>query len=328
MTLAGRLVALVAGTAAATSIGWTAVQRPAVRPQKPNPAARAAASADDIVVCAGTDGVLRSADAGGCGAGLKRVKLDHAETQVSDCDDCTAWSPLKPTPAVDDPLAGLEDRVDRLHKSPLFTVVDKSGNPIFAVGPERTTMSRGNQPFARIDADEDGGMYTARTPAGGMTATFGVEGSHAGLAVSSFGRTGIDLGRQSAGNYALKIQPSATGAAAAIGESQAGTGAIVIGDALGRPRARMEVDPDGGSAALSIINIGGGVMASLRQSEAGAGHLSLGNSSGREAVKMVVNDNRYGVVITGPVVGFPLVSGSGLPGSYILGCAAGPSCRQ
>jgi hypothetical protein len=43
-------------------------------------------------------------------------------------------------------------------------------------------------------------------------------------------------------------------------------------------------------------------------------------------VKFGVNQDRYGVVLAGPVSGFPLVPGSGLPGSYFLGCAGGDKC--
>ena len=38
-------------------------------------------------------------------------------------------------------------------------------------------------------------------------------------------------------------------------------------------------------------------------------------------VKMGVAQDRYGIVLTGPKAGFPLIPGSGLPGSYIMGCA-------
>jgi len=44
-------------------------------------------------------------------------------------------------------------------------------------------------------------------------------------------------------------------------------------------------------------------------------------------VKMGVNGT-YGVVLTGPKAGFPYVPSSGLPGSYMLGCAAsGTDCH-
>ena len=55
--------------------------------------------------------------------------------------------------------------------------------------------------------------------------------------------------------------------------------------------------------------------------------LAIANSAKDPVVKMGVNDNRYGVVLTGPRAGFPLVPRSGLPGSYILGCAGGSSCK-
>jgi hypothetical protein len=40
----------------------------------------------------------------------------------------------------------------------------------------------------------------------------------------------------------------------------------------------------------------------------------------------VVN-GAYGAVLAGPVLGFPHVPASGIPGSYLLGCAGGPACH-
>ena len=40
---------------------------------------------------------------------------------------------------------------------------------------------------------------------------------------------------------------------------------------------------------------------------------------------MGTNGNRYGVVMALPQ-GLPYVPKSGLPGSYMLGCAPGPAC--
>src|SRR5579871_1235043 len=108
----------------AGSIGWAATQRrpSQPRPSKANKAARAH-TGEDLTVCAGADGVLRSADAGGCPPNLTRVKIDHAETPFSDCDDCNAWNPLAPDPK--DDLDELARRIADLGKSSLLTVVDK-----------------------------------------------------------------------------------------------------------------------------------------------------------------------------------------------------------
>jgi hypothetical protein len=51
----------------------------------------------------------------------------------------------------------------------------------------------------------------------------------------------------------------------------------------------------------------------------------LTDANSKATVMMKTNNNRYGVVMALPP-GFPYVPKSGLPGSYILGCAGGPSC--
>jgi hypothetical protein len=55
------------------------------------------------------------------------------------------------------------------------------------------------------------------------------------------------------------------------------------------------------------------------------GSLSIGSANQEPRVKMGTNDNKYGIVSALPE-GLPYVPKSGLPGSYILGCAGGGSC--
>jgi hypothetical protein len=62
----------------------------------------------------------------------------------------------------------------------------------------------------------------------------------------------------------------------------------------------------------------------LTESGNGGGALGLTDANSLAVVKMGVNYNRYGVVMTFPP-GVPYIPSLGLPGSYILGCAANPS---
>ena len=66
----------------------------------------------------------------------------------------------------------------------------------------------------------------------------------------------------------------------------------------------------------------------LVTSTTGGGLLHIGNHAGPSAVKMGHNGHRYGIVMAGPIMGFPYVPRSGLPGSYFMGCASGerPAC--
>jgi hypothetical protein len=138
------------------------------------------------------------------------------------------------------------------------------------------------------------------------------------------GQRRADFGRQPAGNYSLRVLGPTGGPEAAIGESQAGTGALVIGDPLGRLRAVMTVVE--GKGSVRIQNAQGEAVLALTEGATGGGLLTIGDKSSEPMVKFGVNQDRYGVVLAGPVSGFPLVPGSGLPGSYFLGCAGGDKC--
>ena len=72
--------------------------------------------------------------------------------------------------------------------------------------------------------------------------------------------------------------------------------------------------PSGGTALLEP-RIGGGMF-------------GLDDTRGNAAIKMGHNGNRYGIVLAGPKLGFPLIPKSGLPGSYFMGCATAvrPAC--
>ena len=111
----------------------------------------------------------------------------------------------------------------------------------------------------------------------------------------------------------------ASGNIAGIGESRAGTGAIVVGNFSGTVLASLTGSD--GKGAVGVSNNSGAAVAALSEGATRGGLLSIGDSASEPMVKMGVAQDRYGIVLTGPRAGFPLIPGSGLPGSYIMGCA-------
>ncbi len=75
-----------------------------------------------------------------------------------------------------------------------------------------------------------------------------------------------------------------------------------------------------GRGTLNILNSIGHTVLTLTQGDTNGGALVIADPLGDTVVKMNTN-GRYGAALTGPAAGFPLITGSGLPGSYILGCA-------
>ena len=141
MNLALKLAASVATVAAVSTAAWFAasprVSTPADAAADQPPAASSAAPPDageEPVVCVGSDTILRAPISNGeCAAGETRYALESGKPP--DCDDCNPWAGPRSRSSGSDRLATLEERVNQLERSPLFTVMNESGKPILTVSP-------------------------------------------------------------------------------------------------------------------------------------------------------------------------------------------------
>jgi len=104
-----------------------------------------------------------------------------------------------------------------------------------------------------------------------------------------------------------------------------GSGALVVGDRAGQARVTMTVAETGGGA-IGVYNTASTAVVSLSEGATRGGLLAIGDASGNPVAKMGVQDDRYGIVLTGPADLGPYIPSSGLPGSYLLGCAGGSGC--
>jgi hypothetical protein len=276
---------------------------------------------NDVTVCVGPDSILRSPESGICPRGTQQFKLSGPGIKKVDGEDD---DPIKPTDeSKSDPLADIERRLSNLEKSEVFEVVNQQDKVIFSVAPGRAYLyNRAGTVVAAIGATSEGGVFVARTPDAKVTALVRSVGERVGLRIKEGDLTRLDLGRQESGSYSFKI-PLGDKVIAGIGESKAGTGALVVGDAKGRTRAAMEVNS--GKGALDVFNGDGNGVASLTEAVGGGGLLVLTDANSNATVMMKANNNRYGVVMAFPP-GLPYVPKSGLPGSFMLGCAGGPAC--
>jgi hypothetical protein len=248
-------------------------------------------------------------------------------------------------------LADLEERMDDLQYqqlAPLFEVVDRQDKPIFEITSTAnwnaaSVYDSNGKDVVNMYAGRDGGNFVVRSDGNETRAYLGIDNAWAGLRVierfteaitDKYGRRDvtseaarIELGGQATGNYSLKFPASAgSGLLAGIGESKQGTGAIVIGDSQGRRRASMFVGDDN-KGMIGIYNAQGKAILTLGEAVGNTGgSLVIGDANSEPRVKMGTSDKGYGVVMTFPM-GFPYVPKSGLPGSYMLGCAPGPACQ-
>lgn len=278
-------------------------------------------------VCAGGDGVLRASAAASCPAGQTKVPLADAAPDANPEADRTRQDPRMPRRADVDRLAEIAQRIDALEHAPLFEVVDTEDRPLLRVssGAVRVYDPSG-RPSAGMYATEIGGYFLGTSQDGALVIAVGVSGDRAGVRILEADALRLDAGRQESGNYALVVSSGNGGRLAGIGESKAGTGALVIGDAAGRTRASMTIVD--GKGAVTAFHANGAAIAALTEGATHGGLLAIGDPAGEPMVKMGVANDRYGVVLAGPAAGFPLIPRSGLPGSYFFGCAGGPSCRE
>lgn len=327
MTLLGTLSTLVAA-ATAVSFAWLAATSAA---PIAGPGQHAPAGGHDngeLIVCVGNDAMLRTPHGGGCAAGERRIVLAGAEPHTHECPDCDGWGTREPAPASDagDPLAPFERRLAELERSPLFRVVNAAGSPVFTVAPGQVdAYNKAGTVVASMFATDLGGDFKGLSADGSLQASIGASGMQAGVRLLEAEQLRLDMGKQQAGNVALRVlAPGIEGPIAGIGESRAGTGALIVSDASGRTKTSLTLTDDKGT--VGVFSDSGMPVLSLTEGATAAGLLAIGDPGGTPMVKMGVNDNRYGIVLAGPVLGFPLVPKSGLPGSYILGCAAGDGC--
>ncbi len=272
--------------------------------------------AGPVRVCVGGDGVLHAPATGqSCPAGQRSLAL--AGPRAGGPGPATPGQPgQKPDPAYEAVL-DLHRRVSALEARPVFEVVDQNDRPIFTVGAglARLYNSSGGV-VATINATAAGGFFTGRTPTGLLAASVGASGSRGGVLMSEKGVPRIDLGKQEGGNFSLRFPAPGGGVVAGIGESRAGTGAISVAEIGGWLKALLSVADDKGTA--SVLN-GAATLISMTEGATAGGLLSIGDAQSEPMVRMGVTKDRYGIVLTGPAAGLPLVPATGLPGSYIIG---------
>jgi hypothetical protein len=100
---------------------------------------------------------------------------------------------------------------------------------------------------------------------------------------------------------------------------------LVIGTVPGHLRASFTT---AGRGMISVAGQGESGGMALLEPTIGGGMLGIDDTHGNAAIKMGHNGHRYGIVLAGPVLGFPLIPKSGRPGSYFMGCASDvqPAC--
>jgi hypothetical protein len=250
--------------------------------------------------------------------------LEEKDERVCDLCDPDKLQPAE-DPSRDRQLAAIDERIRSLERNAYFEVVTSDGQPVFRVEPGGSRVFNADgEAVAAIGAAESGGYFIGRSIGSAGYASIGATRSRVGVRLLEQDLSRAELKLQD-GRASLRF-PSPGGTIAGIGESTAGSGTLIVGTLAGRlmgaftagaGRGQISTNPSGesGGAALLEPGIGGGMF-------------GIDDASGNAAVKMGHNGNRYGIVLAGPVLGFPWIPKSGLPGSYFVGCASDvrPAC--
>ena len=333
MIFSTKLMATVATTTiAATAATYFAVNSPDDRGDSANGGGQQTASADarpgdGVTLCVGIDDkVLRVPPGftGECPDGQRELDLSEEDEQICELCDPFDDAPLSPK-SDDEAIKALEQRVRALESTPYFEVVSqKDEKIIFRIGPGGARFfNPAGTPVAAVGTGDAGAFFTGRSAMSAAEASIGVSKNNGGVAIFENGlRT--ELGVRD-GPYALRF-PSAKGLIAGLGQSRAGTGAVIVGGLTGVTEASITVTD--GRAVVSFSKDGGAGGAAIAEATIGGGLLDLATARGDSAVKMGHNGHRYGIVMAGPVLGIPYVPRTGIPGSYFVGCASGekPAC--
>jgi hypothetical protein len=328
MTLAAKLVAVsmtaVAGTAATL---WTISSQETASERAERPPAESAEppEEDPTVVCVGPDRVVRSpSPEGKCPADHEELELEDEDSGI--CELCDPFKEQPPAPSASRELDALERRLWSLENTPYFEVVDRRQSPIFRVGPGGVRVfNKEGLPVAAIGTTETGGFFTVRSTTVPTDVSIGATGDTAGFRIVETGLLRTDLTWK--GDRSSLRFPSAIGLIAGMGESNAGTGTLLVGSRLGKVKVKFSIPDARGILGVTKLDDDVGGIA-LAEAKVGGGMLDVGDRKGNSAVKMGHNGHRYGIVIAGPKPGFPLIPKSGLPGSYFMGCPTDqrPAC--
>ncbi len=182
-----------------------------------------------------------------------------------------------------------------------FEVVTKKGGRLLRIEEQNVTFyNHDGKPVVWIQTDYSGGLLQTQSVTGDREATIGAQDRRAHLVVKEKGNDRIDLGRRANGRYSLQVYGPQNKVVVGIGQSIAGSGIMLIGDAAGTTKVSMHINKltDGGTV-LQVANGAGGIVGSM-SAAAGGGQLQLTNAAGNSMVEAGLTEENVGVVRTLP----------------------------
>jgi hypothetical protein len=255
-----------------------------------------------IHTCAAADRTLRLSEADvPCAPEERRVRINVPGTKDPECKADEAH-----VQKLESRLKDLEyrDRMGTLRgrrvKAP-FQVLTKEGGRLLRIEPENVAFyARDDKPVVHILADESGGMLQAQSVDGVREVTIAAQDRRSHLVVREADADRMDVGRRANGRYSVQVYAANRKEVAAFGQSVAGSGVMLIGDAAGTAKVRMQISkPADGGTAIHVANAAGTIVGSM-SAAAGGGQLRIGDAAGNSRVEAGLTVENVGVVRTFP----------------------------
>jgi hypothetical protein len=261
-----------------------------------------AAPAIFVHTCAAADGTLRYTEATvPCAPGERRIRITVPGTKDPECGDDKAR-----VQKLENRLKDLEyrDRMGTLRgrrvKAP-FEVVTKDGGRLLRIEEQNVTFyNRDRKPVVWILADASGGMLQAQTVDGSREVTLAAQDARSHLAVKEQGNTRVDIGRRVIGRYSVLFQGAQGKLVAGLGQSEAGSGLLLVSDGAGTPKVSMRINKlTEGGTRIEVANPAGSAVGWM-SAASGGGQLRILNSDGVVKAEAGLTVDDVGVVRTFP----------------------------
>jgi hypothetical protein len=261
-----------------------------------------AAPAIFVHTCAATDGTLRYSEATvPCGPDERRIRITVPGKKDPECND-----DKQRVQKLENRLKDLENR-DRMGtlrgrrvKAP-FEVVTKDGGRLLRIEEQNVTFyNRDRKPVVWILADASGGMLQAQTVDGAREVTLAAQDARSHLAVKEQGNVRVDVGRRAVGRYSTQFFGATGKQVAALGQSEAGSGILLVGDGAGTTKVSMHINRlTNGGTRVEVANAPGEVVGWM-SAASGGGQLRILTADGVVKAEAGLTVDDVGVVRTFP----------------------------
>jgi hypothetical protein len=262
----------------------------------------AAAPAITVHTCAAADGTLRlTEESVPCGPEERRVRIRVPGTKDPDCNEDNEL-----VQKLERRLKDLEyrDRIGTLRGRRVvapFEVVTKKEGRLMRIEEQNVTFyNHDGKPVVWIEADTSGGLLQTQSASGDREVSIAAQDRRAHLVIKEKGADRIDLGRRANGRYSVQVYGPQNKQVIGLGQSEAGSGLMSIGDAAGTTKVTMYISTNTDEGThLDVMNQAGAV-AGVMSTGPSAGRLQITDSSGLAKVEAGLTTGGVGVVRTFP----------------------------